>query len=64
VSGTTTYRSIHFLGPLAKLRRATLSLSYLFVLPHGTGTHPPDEFLLNYIFVDFSKICRGKFKFH
>ena len=50
------------LGACAKFQKATRS----FVMPvlsvrqsHGTTLLPPDGFLWNFVFEDFSKFCRG-----
>ena len=56
---------VQFLGTFAKLWKATIS----FVMSVCPSVRPQerlqlDGFLLNWIFEDFSKICRVKFKFH
>ena len=46
-----------FLGGLAKLQKATISF-IMSVCPCGTIWLPPDKFLWNLVFGDFSKICQ------
>jgi len=52
---------LYFLGTFAKLRKATISFES--VRPHGTTRLPLDGFSLNFISVDFSKICRENSSF-
>ena len=48
---------ISFLGPFAKLRKATISF-VMSVCPHGTTRLPLNGFCWNLIFETSSKICR------
>jgi len=48
---------LSFLGAFAKLRKATINF-VMSVRPHGTTRLPLDGFSLNFILVDFSKICQ------
>jgi hypothetical protein len=60
------FHILQFLGALAKLRNATVSLVRSLCLsacPHGTFRLPLKGFLWNLIFVYFSKLCRENSRF-
>jgi len=47
----------HKLGTSETLRKATIGFVISLVCPHGTTRPPVEEFSLNKVFEDFSKMC-------